>query len=183
MAIWEKPGHEDAIMLARLQRYAEGYDSEGNPISREMQLQAIAQWQEIRRHKQLTKNDTLRAENDRLRAESDQMRAENDRLRAVAEVEVLRADAFSARERIQIEKADVVVRALEAAAKSGAAPEQVLATIQDLSSKLLSGPSSAQEVRALEGPRPLALEDHQHQGSEEDVPAYERMRRRRRKKK
>jgi len=159
MGFWLKPGYEDAIMMGRLQRLAEGFDSDGNPVSRKIQLRAIEKWQEIQRNKQLTANDTTRAEGDYLRAENDRMRAENDRLRAAAETEVLRRragieeqrlqlEAVETVERLQIEKARVVVEALEVAARGGVEPDHLLSAIQDLSQALQQRPEP--ELKQLE---------------------------------
>lgn len=151
--------------MAKLQRIAEGYDQNGNPVSRQEQLAAIHQWQEIQRNKQLTKNDTARAQSEVSRADSDRLRAESDRLRAEAEVEVLRKrfgleeqrlqlEATEVIERLQIEKAKVVVLALEVAVKGGANADQILSAVQDLSKALterpalpeLSGPVARKEL-------------------------------------
>lgn len=179
MGVWDKPGHEDRQMLRRLRSLAEGYDLNGNLVDPQVQMEATRQWQAIQVEKGRLANDTARVAHDQMRAESDRMRAENDRLRAVAEAENLRASATAKLEQLQIAKADVVVRALEIATASGATADQILGAIADLNDRLLSSP---REAVAIETEKPLALEDSEHK-SEEPVPYYERLRRRRKAKK
>lgn len=169
MAIWEKPGYEDAILMGRLQRLAEGFDSQGNPVSVEVQMQAAAQFQEIVRQKQLAKNDTMRAHGDYMRAENDRMRAENDRLRAETErLEALariqaihtqrKLSVVETTERLQIEKARVVVQALEVAVRGGSDPQAVLGTVQDLMHALTTqGEEKRKELTADVDEQPKQL--------------------------
>jgi hypothetical protein len=174
MGVWEKPGQEDVTMLRRLRGLAEGHDANGLPVDIDTQMEAIRRWQDTQIQKGRLANDTHRAESERLRADNDTMRAENDRLRAVAEVAVMHAGIDAQLERLQIEKADVIVRALGVASDSGASAEAILAAIQGLSDKLLTGP----EPKAIETRQPKALMDREAKPAE-DVPHYERMRRRR----
>lgn len=158
MGIWFKPGHEDAIMLARLQRLAEGFDANGAPVSYQVQMRATQQWQEIMRKKQLTNNDTTRAQGDMIKAESTRTLAENDRIRAdsertriMAEVDALNQrlllEAADVAGKLQIERAKVIVQALAVAVQGGADVAQIMGAIQDLSKALNGG-----EAPALPGP-------------------------------
>lgn len=159
MGIWTKPGQEDRALMRSLRRLAEGYDRFGRPVDHATQMEAARRYQAIRIEKGRLANERLRAESDKSRAESDRMRAENDRVRAMAEVEKLRAEASATLEKLQIEKASVIVQALEVAQKSGASADQILAAIGDLSTRLLPS-GEAKEPTALPQDKSLpALED------------------------
>lgn len=176
MGVWDKPGQEDRGMMRSLRQLAEGRDEYGRPIDAATQIAAIERWQQTQIEKGRLINDTSRAESDKLRAENDRMRAENDRLRAVAEVEALRAETGLKLERLQLEKADVIVRALGVAASSGASPEDILGAIQGLSDRLLTGPPPSEDRALLTTTESSAS---QAEPDEKDLPHYERMRLRR----
>jgi len=179
MGVWDKPGQEDRGMMRSLRQMAEGRDEYGRPIDAATQIAAIERWQQTQIEKGRLINDTSRAESDKLRAENDRMRAENDRLRAVSEVEHRRAESDALFERLQIEKADVIVRALGVASSAGASAEDILAAIQGLSERLLPGPSGTEEAPRLVSRRAPALTDREAPPEEKEMPHYERLRLRR----
>lgn len=171
MSIHFKPGHEDAIMLARLRGLANGHDRDGNPVDQETQLAAIQQYQDIMAKKAelgIAKDrqvaDALltgaQADAERRRSET---YAEVERRRVAVEENRLKLDALQAAERLkldtyvaterlrieerlggerlQIEKAEVMVKALQVAATAGVDPERLLEAVMGFGDKLLPGPT------------------------------------------
>lgn len=158
MGIWTKPGQEDVRMLADLRRLAEGVDAFGNRVDRSTQLAAIQQYQQIQELKgrryieQCRQEDEaklLAAQAEATRRDSE-TKAEVERRRVAVEEQRLRLEATQLGERLQIEKAEVLVKALQVAVNGGIDPSQLLIAIQALGDRLLPGPSNASEQKQIE---------------------------------
>jgi len=172
--IWEKPGQEDARMLAELRQLANGYDAYGNRIDQATQMNAIQQYQQIqelkgRRHIEEARREDMAkltaAQAEVMRRDSE-TKAEVERRRVAIEEKRLQLDGHQVMERLQIEKADVLVRALQVAVDGGVDPNQLLLAIQNLGERLL--PPTVPNDRLLSGPSPATPEPLQIETS---VPA------------
>lgn len=110
-------------MLTKLATLARGFDPVTlNPVSSEEMMAAQRQYHE-------------------LKTQSDQQKLARERLAQEAELEHRRIDVEV--ERVQVQKAEVMVRALEVAAHAGVSPEQLLGAIRDFGAQLLPGPSNS----------------------------------------
>lgn len=158
MGVWEKPGQEDARMIAELRQLANGYDWQGNRVSQVVQMNAIAQYQQIQeaKNRQFLENARREDEAKMMAAQTEATRrdsetkAEVERRRVAVEEQRLRLEAAQAQERLrlesiqlterlQIEKAEVLVKALQVAVNGGVDANSLLLAIQGLGDRLLTG--------------------------------------------
>jgi hypothetical protein len=169
MGIWQKPGQEDAQMLRELTQLANGYDRNGQPVSRETQIAAIQQYQQVQELKGRRAIEAARQASDAqlaaAQAAAVQKRAETEaeveRRRVSVEEKRLQLDAMQTAEKLRLEsvtvlgnlqigKADVLVRALQVAVDGGMDPDQLLLAIQGLGNRLLPGPEPLLQLTAVD---------------------------------
>jgi hypothetical protein len=156
-------------MLAELRQLADGYDHLGQRVDRATQIAAINQYQQVQelkgrrfieeaRREDQAKLLLAQAEATRKKAETE---AEVERRRVAVEEGHLQLEAFKAKEqlkldaeqltgRLQIDKADVLVRALQVAVDGGIDPNQLLLAIQGLGDRLLPAPEGIAPALQLE---------------------------------
>jgi hypothetical protein len=114
-------------MLDKLSQLARGFDHFGQPIPRGDMLAAQAQYHALK-----DKVDHRRLERERLAQDKS---IEEARIATQKELEHRKLDIEE--ERLVVQKAEVIVKALQVAAESGVDPRELLASIQGLSRNLL----------------------------------------------
>jgi hypothetical protein len=124
-------------MLAELVTLASGWDRYGNKVSTEVMVGAQVKYHEIKE-----RMDRRQLERDRLAADQ---AVEAAKVNAQLELEHRRLDIEA--ERLNVAKAEVLVKALSVAVDGGADPNALLEAIRGLGQSLLPG---ALETRLLE---------------------------------
>ena len=124
------PSPEEAMERAifnRLATVAQGIDDYGRPVSKQEQLAAYEKLTEIRTRRENQRLAELKMSNDRS--------VEADKITAQRELEHRRLDMEE--ERLRIQKAEVVVRALEVAVQGGVDATTLLEAVRGLSIAML----------------------------------------------
>jgi predicted PP-loop superfamily ATPase len=128
---------ENAI-FNKLASVAQGMDEYGRPVSRQEQLAAYEKLTEMRTRRENQRLAELKMANERS--------VEADKITAQRELEHRRLDMEE--ERLRIQKAEVVVRALEVAVQGGVDASTLLEAVRGLSIAML--PESATTPLLLE---------------------------------
>lgn len=127
-------------MLDKLAMLARGHDIYGRSVSAAEMMAAQKQYHELKHQ-----IDTRRIAREKLNNEKT---VEESRLATQRELEHRRLDIEE--EKVKVQKAEVIVKALEVAVQGGADPQQLLLAIQGLSQNLLAGPADTSVPLLLE---------------------------------
>lgn len=122
-------------MLDRLSMMARGFDIYGRSLPQNEVMAAQKQYFDLKEQIEKRKLEEARLTSERDRLEAEQS---TERLRITTQREVEHRKLDIEEERVKVQKAEVIVRALEVAVKGGANPDMLLTAIQGLSQQLLA---------------------------------------------
>ncbi|NCA17649.1 MAG: hypothetical protein EBS90_11500 [Betaproteobacteria bacterium] len=122
----------EMLMFQRLLQQASGVDMYGQPLKNEEHRAAVEALEQLKARRDQRKN-----EQQRLQLEKDKQ---------LAAVEAERARIAIEAEKVQVQKAEVFVRAMEVAVHAGLDQQAILTVLTGFGDKLLSGGSAIQHL-------------------------------------